>query len=145
MTSFPRLRPAGPVSLRRGGLASDSGGAVALEFALLAPVLFLLVFGGVEFGRLMWTLSALNFSVQEGARCALYNPDGNCATTTAVEAFAAAATPQLQFPASDFTATAGNACGYQVKAAYPYTFIASGLFPVNPTLTAQACFPTAAG
>ena len=109
---------------------------------MLAPVLFLLIFGGVEFGRLMWTVSALNFSVQEGARCAMINPDGNCGTSTAVQAFAAAAVPQLAFPSSTFTATPGNACGYKVSASYQYQFIASGLFPVNPTLTAQACFPT---
>ncbi|MBV8683444.1 MAG: pilus assembly protein, partial [Caulobacteraceae bacterium] len=34
-----------------------------MEFALIAPTLFLLIMGGLEFGRLLWTQSALEMSV----------------------------------------------------------------------------------
>jgi Flp pilus assembly protein TadG len=122
-------------------LAASRGGATAVEFALLAPILCLLVLGGVEFGRLLWTQSALNFSVEEAARCGVVNPDGDCATSAEVESFAASKTPQVGFPTSAFTAVKAT-CGYQVTASYVYKFIVTGLFPVNPTLTAKACFPT---
>jgi Flp pilus assembly protein TadG len=126
----------------RFGLVRNCDGTTALEFALIAPTLFTLIFGGIEFSRLIWTEAALNYSVQEAARCGLVNPDGNCATSTAVATFAAAATPQLSFPVSTFTATPTASCGYQVTASYSYQFMVSGLVPKSPTLTAQACFPS---
>jgi len=111
-----------------------------VEFALLAPVLFSLILGAIEFGRFLWTVEALNYSVQEAARCWVVNPDGKCATSTAVQTFAANAAPQLGFAASNFTASVA-ACGYQVVASYKFKFIATGLIPFAPTLSAQACFP----
>jgi Flp pilus assembly protein TadG len=41
----------------------------ALEFALLATPLLLLVLGILEFGRLMWYREALQMTANEGARC----------------------------------------------------------------------------
>ena len=41
----------------------------ALEFALLATPLLLLVLGTLEFGRLMWFREALQMTANEGARC----------------------------------------------------------------------------
>ncbi len=120
----------------------DRLGTTAIEFALLAPVLFSLILGAIEFGRFLWTVEALNYSVEEAARCGLINPDGNCATTTAVQTFAANASPQLKFPTSTFTVTPAATCGYQVSASYSYKFFVSGLFPYTPTITAQTCFPT---
>jgi Flp pilus assembly protein TadG len=41
----------------------------ALEFALLSVPLMLLVFGVIEFGRLLWTQQALQMTASEAARC----------------------------------------------------------------------------
>jgi Flp pilus assembly protein TadG len=41
----------------------------ALEFALLATPLLLLVLGILEFGRLMWFREALQMTANQGARC----------------------------------------------------------------------------
>jgi Flp pilus assembly protein TadG len=41
----------------------------ALEFALLAVPLMLMVFGIIEFGRVLWTREALQMTAVEGARC----------------------------------------------------------------------------
>jgi Flp pilus assembly protein TadG len=117
---------------------SDLSGTTALEFVLIAPVLFTLVFGGIEFGRLIWTQSALNYSVQSGLRCWTL---GVCATGSAAKAVAVAAAPQLGFTTSTFTATSGASCGCKMSASYSYTFLVSGLLPANPTLSAQACMP----
>lgn len=116
----------------------DQIGTTAVEFALVSPILFTLIFGGIEFGRLLWTEAALNYSVQEGARCWV---TGICASASQAQTTAAAATPQLNFSTSVFTPTSGAACGCKVSASYAYSFLVSGLVSVNPTLTAQACFP----
>lgn len=41
----------------------------ALEFALVALPLFMLVLGTIEFGRLLWTQQALQSAATAGARC----------------------------------------------------------------------------
>ncbi len=52
-------------------------GASALEFALIAPVLFLLIFGIVDFGLGIWTYNNLSQAVREGARYAVVRGDGS--------------------------------------------------------------------
>lgn len=46
-------------------------GASAVEFALLAPILLLMVFGAVEFGRAFWYKQELVAAVREGARAGI--------------------------------------------------------------------------
>ncbi len=43
-------------------------GASAVEFAMVAPFLFLLLFGMMEFGRAMMTQHVLTMAAREGAR-----------------------------------------------------------------------------
>jgi len=42
-----------------------------VEFALIAPILILLIFGVIDFGRLIYTYATLNQAVNEGARTAI--------------------------------------------------------------------------
>lgn len=46
----------------------DEQGALIVEFALIVPILFFLVFGIVDFGRAYFTLNNLAAAVREGAR-----------------------------------------------------------------------------
>jgi len=56
-------------------------GAAAVEFAIVAPVFFLLVFGMIEYGRLVMVQQVITNASREGARRAVL--DG--ATTSEVE------------------------------------------------------------
>jgi Flp pilus assembly protein TadG len=52
-------------------MASDRGrqrGIAAVEFALIAPIVFLILFGTVEFGLALWRKQILTTAVREGAR-----------------------------------------------------------------------------
>lgn len=51
-------------------VGNDRGNAV-IEFALLLPILLLLVFGITEFGRAWMTVNVLNTATREGARLAV--------------------------------------------------------------------------
>jgi hypothetical protein len=42
-----------------------------VEFALIAPILILLLFGVIDFGRLIYVYATLNQAVNEGARTAI--------------------------------------------------------------------------
>lgn len=114
-------------------------GTTAVEFALLAPALFMILFGAVEFGRLLWTQAALHFAVEEAARCASVTPSV-CGTSAQTTAYAANAATPLTIASTAFTSTTPS-CGHQVSASFNYQFVVTGLFPFTPTLTAQACFP----
>lgn len=49
-------------------LARDRRGSVAVEFGLIAPIFFLLIFGIIDFGRAFYTIHDLAASTREGAR-----------------------------------------------------------------------------
>lgn len=82
-------------------------GAAAVEFALLAPVLIMLLFGIMEFGRAYNTQLTLTNAAREGVRVMAI--DNNKATArTATKAAASSLYPALQdsnivFLASDGT------------------------------------------
>lgn len=54
-------------------LAGDISGTASLEFALVAPLLFGLVFGIIEFGRIALMSTTLTFAAQEATRFAVVN------------------------------------------------------------------------
>ncbi len=58
------FRQIGPVPVSRRG-------AAAVEFAVLAPVFFLLVFGMIEFGRMIMVQQIITNAAREGARMAV--------------------------------------------------------------------------
>ena len=49
-------------------LPHRSGGAAAVEFALVFPVVFLMLYGLVTFGSVMYTQMAISRAVHDGAR-----------------------------------------------------------------------------
>jgi Flp pilus assembly protein TadG len=123
--------------LRRLGAAQD--GTAAVEFAMVATALVLLVFGVFEFGRAMWTQSMLDFAVEQASRCASVDTT-TCTSAATTASYASAQTAPLNLPAATFTATTAT-CGNKVTASYAFTFVTANLFPYAITLTSQSCFP----
>ena len=76
----PRPRIEKPSRLRPGvlRLAKGERGTAVVEFALVAPLLFLIVFGIIEFGRILNAYNQLTQLAGQGARAAAVNrnPDG---------------------------------------------------------------------
>ena len=71
-------------------LGGNAGNAV-IEFALVFPLLLLIVFGISEFGRALRTVQALNSAAREGSRLAAVTaPDVGAVTTRVNEVLAAA-------------------------------------------------------
>ena len=72
---------AGSPRMRRWRRGGDSG-ATAVEFALIVPILIVLVFGIIDFGALFGQQLALNHAVREGARAAVVAGTGQDANVT---------------------------------------------------------------
>jgi Flp pilus assembly protein TadG len=132
----PRRRISSPAAgLVR--LSKDEGGNPAVEFGLLAPVLLLFLFGIIEGGRMLWTLNALHYSVQEAARCASINA-ATCGSASQIQTFAAGRAG-AGFDPSIFT-SAVSGCGNQVSANYTMSLNVPFIMH-SISLTAQSCYP----
>jgi uncharacterized membrane protein len=127
-------------TLQRSLRASDRG-TTAIETALVFPVFILMVLGVLEFGRALWTQSALQYAVQMAARCGAVNIT-TCASPSEVVSYAVTQSEPLDVPSAYFSAST-QACGSSVSVSYPFTFVVPQLFPFDITFSAQACYPTA--
>jgi Flp pilus assembly protein TadG len=112
--------------MKRQQAANDprDRGSVAVEFALLLPVLLLLIFGVIDFGRAINDQITLTQAAREGARLASLG-NSTSAVTTRTES---AAAPTLTLTSANITVTtcaagAGPGVDAVVKVTYTYTFI----------------------
>lgn len=119
--------------------ASDRGTS-AIETAIVFPVFLALLLGVFEFGRALWTQSALQYAVQVAARCGAVDIT-TCATPGDVISYAVAESQPLSVPSGDFSASTLT-CGSSVSVTYPFSFVVPNLFPFSITLLEQACYPT---
>jgi Flp pilus assembly protein TadG len=83
-------------------------GAVAVEFALIMPLLLLILFGTIEFGRVWSQYQVFNGAAREGARCAAVQA-GDFATCDIQGSIEAAAGPYAGALPSGRTVTVGGA------------------------------------
>jgi len=121
-------------------LSSDRRGSIAAEFALVIPLLLLLSFGMIEFGRAMWVRNSLQSTVEDAARCyALNRPE--CDTVDEVKAYAAAnamGVPVTEDAFNPQPAACGSVAGKQVEGTYTFVSIVP-VIPLNFAITARAC------
>lgn len=140
MKRLPASRPsagmtAAVIRWMRRCLSSRSG-SIAVEFALIVPLLLLLVFGVIEFGRAMWVRNSLQSAVEDAARCYALNRPA-CDTETKVKTYAAAVAMGVPVNASNFSLPA-DLCGKKVAATYAFSPIVP-IIPLTVTLRASAC------
>ena len=116
---------------------ADDRGTTAVEFAILAPALMLLLVGAVYICLALFLVGSLHYAVEDGARCASVN------TTVCSDAPTIVSYTQNRYfgpsPAPTFTyATA--ACGNVVSGSLSYV-VNLGLTTVTIPVSASACFP----
>ena len=132
-------------------------GVAAVEFALILMPLMMLVFGGIEFGRLVWTRNALQQTAVATARCmGVRQPP--CATSGALDltrsvtfARTRAASFSVAVTVAAVTATANTTCSGQ--GGFSRVVIATQFRSVVPLISrvigthainVAACFPNQA-
>jgi Flp pilus assembly protein TadG len=110
--------------MRRRQAASDSRdrGSVAVEFALLLPVLLLLLFGIIDFGRLINTQITLTQAAREGARLAALGYSTSAVQTRAQSA-ATGLSPVTATVTTSCPAGAGVGVDAVVKVKYTFSFV----------------------
>ena len=118
-----------------------NAGLTAVEFALAAPILFLLMFAVVEFGRAWWTKSSLQLAIERAARYAVVCATGACPSDAAIQAYAATQVTAETVASGAFAVThpAGASC---VSYSYQYTpwFVGEyGPLAAAMTFTGSTC------
>jgi Flp pilus assembly protein TadG len=142
-------------------LAAAREGATAVEFGLVLPMFLMLVFGTIEFGRLLWTKQAMQETAIAGARCMAIaqtknstQNTGSCAssgaysassTTTYIQTVASGwGLPTLGialYPTGNSSACTGLS---QVTLTSTFNSVVPKLIELGTggiTLTASACYP----
>ena len=117
----------------------SESGAAAVEFALIASFLFLLLFGIIEFGRIFSELEVMNSAAREGARAAAVRGTGEEvaeAAETAAQPYEIDETPTADIVCDDSTS------GDPVTVAWDQNFqISVGLLPnFDQTLEIKGVF-----
>lgn len=84
--------------------ASDEEGQAMVEFALMLPILCLILFAVIEFGMAFWTYQQVSAAASEGARRAAVSRTYSDRTSRAVNA-AQASSPQLDPARMNVTVT----------------------------------------
>ena len=132
-------------SVGRAGLPGSQRGSVAVEYAIVLPVLLLFVLGIMDTGRLIWTYATLNRAAEAAARCASVDT-ATCGTVAQIQSYAVTQAYGLTIAAAAFTPTT-VACGSRVAATYTFQFVipwigSSPYGQSNSTaLSATACYP----
>ena len=118
-------------------LRLNQEGTTAVEFAIIAPVFILLVFGTIAFCFGLFLIGSLHFAVEDGARCASVKT-----TICADEATTVAYTKSRYLgpnvsPSFTYNAVA---CGNSVTGTINYS-VNLGLRNMVIPISATACFP----
>jgi len=97
---------------RLKAFGSGNAGSAAIEFALVAPLLFLLLFAVIEFGRAWWAKSSLQYAAERAARYAVVCAAGACPSDSAIQTYAVNQVYEQSVASSAFSVThpAGTTC-----------------------------------
>jgi Flp pilus assembly protein TadG len=116
-------------------------GQSIVEFALVAPVFFMLVFGTIEFGRLIWTAHELENGTREAMRYAAVHGSTSGAPVTDLEDKLLNKTVGITSAVVVNCSGCGGDRGQTltVTSSYEFSFLVSGLLGVGPiTLEAES-------
>lgn len=54
-------------------IKKSESGVAAVEFALIAPIFFMMIFGIIDMGRVYWLISSMEYAVEGAGRYAMLN------------------------------------------------------------------------
>jgi Flp pilus assembly protein TadG len=124
-------------------LFGDRRGVSAIEFGILAPVLFSMLLGGLEFGRMFYVRQGLEGQVEAAARYYMLNPTSASSAVTGymrTQPMLGGSPSLVTFGDADTTPCNSNAtvtCT-MITATYSFSFVAGYLGLGARTLTATS-------
>jgi Flp pilus assembly protein TadG len=111
------------MNLRRPGRGDRDRGATAVEFALLLPMLLLLVFGLIDFGRALNAQITLTQAAREGARLAALGGQLSAVVSRTQTAATGLSSSQVSVTVTACPSGSGSTADATVQASYPFSFV----------------------
>lgn len=131
----------------RRSIRTDRTGAVAVEFAIIAPVFLMALFGLIEGARMLWTQEALDEAAYRTARCVMVGTDAcNTQQKRINYAIARAKVNGLTVAAAGVSVNTSASCNgatgaLLVTVQRNFGSPAAGLLPVPQVIEGRACLP----
>lgn len=129
------------ITFRHRKSLCDERGVAAVEFALVAPFFLLMVLGLIDFSRMFWVKSTMQFVVEQSARFAMVNPD---ITTGEMVTFADTQSANANLTNATFTATSSSSGGINymsISGTYTFTFMTPLITATDINLSAVSKTP----
>ena len=121
--------------------------AAITEFALVAPIFLMGMFGIIETSRLLWTKQTLDEVAYATARCMSVSTSCTTAATQKNYAVARASRYGLKILAANVTPTANTTCNAlptanRIVVSQSFNSVMAGFVPGFPaSMTATGCYP----
>ena len=128
-------------------LLKDRRGVAFIEFALVAPLMFLAMFGIIETGRVMWTKQTLDEVAYATARCSAVSAECDSLTKQQTYATGRSSGYGVAITTGNIAVVEDTTCNglpnsKQVTITHGFTSVLDGFVPTFPrTLQSKACFP----
>jgi Flp pilus assembly protein TadG len=126
----------------RTALFADRRGGAAIEFALVAPLLFTLVLGAVDVGRMFYVRQGLEYATEQAARYYALNPNNATSDITSYlqgqMASAMGASVSVAYTDTASCNSKANVTCTMISATYTFNFIVGYLGLGSKTLRAKA-------
>jgi Flp pilus assembly protein TadG len=118
-------------------LSSEDRGTTAVEFAIVAPMIVMLLVGITSLSLMLFAIGSMHFAVEDASRCASARPT-QCSSPSAIVAYAQSRySGALASPVFTFTAAP---CGNKVDGTVTFNFDV-GMYQQSVPLSATSCFP----
>ena len=129
--------------MRKRKKSLSRSGVAALEFGLVAPVFFLIIFGLFEFGRMMMVQQSLTNAAREGCRTAVLattinSSDVNAAVRNYLQQIMDVNDVRITSPSGIANAASGTDLVVAVEVTYgDISWLPWGILGLNPTIKAE--------
>jgi len=127
--------------MRIGNFLKDRRGVTAIEFAIVSPILILMIFGVIETGRFMFINNAMDSALANSARLWMVDPSTPESTVKATycERFTLTSCDTTQFVVSTKTVDGQN--WRTLSASTDFTSPVAGLLPLPTRVTRTESVP----
>lgn len=123
-------------------LLKNNHGATMVEFAIVALPVFVLIFGIMQVGYVLWIDNLLHVSVNDAARCGAVNSSTSpCVGSGSANMITTANTVFRPMSGATFNNNASCTADGGAGLVGTYRVVFPAYFLFNLTLTAQSCYP----
>lgn len=115
-------------------LLVDNNGATAVEFAIIAPVVLMIMFGIIQLSVAALTVASLHYAAEKGARCAALKTDWETDCDFTTYYFAPGSPPKFVLDKTE------QPCGVMLTATVTYN-LSVLVYQRAIKLSGKSCFP----